>query len=489
MYIDKKILVGKGSQDSYLLLNMANRHGLIAGATGTGKSISLKVLAESFSEAGVPVFLADVKGDLSSLMEKGQMNEKLDKRIKDLSLENFKFKSYPVRFWDILGDNGLPIRTTISQMGPILLARLLDLNETQSSILSIVFKIADDMQMLLLDYKDLKEMVQYISKNKSDFKDRYGNLSTASLSAILRKIIAFEEEGANTFFGEEALDVRDLIKKDGFDRGYINIVNAQKLYQKPKIYSSFLLFLLSELFEELEEVGDMDKPKLVFFFDEAHLLFDNSSKVLLEKIEQVVRLIRSKGVGIYFVTQNPNDIPDNVLGQLGNKIQHALRAFTPKEQKAIKAISQSFRADDKTDIAKEISNLKVGQALVSFLDEEGRPCVADIATIVPPSSKIGTSSFELIRENVSKDILFDKYSKVIDTESAYEILRQKVQDEDRHIQNHKEKNNSSRQGSKKKDSILETGMKQITRSMTSSFGRQIGKELFRGLFGSLTKKR
>ena len=322
MYIEDKILVGKGNEKAYLLPKMANRHGLIAGATGTGKTISLKVLAESFSDAGVPVFLADVKGDLSSLIEKGDMNPKIQERLEQIGVENFKFSGYPTVFWDVLGENGLPIRTTISEMGPMLLSRLLDLNETQTSILMVVFRIADDMQMLLLDYKDLKEMLQYISKNTAEFKDDYGNLSATSLSAILRKMIAFEEEGANLFFGEEALDIRDLMRVDEDGRGNINILNAQKLYHKPKIYSTFLLWMISELFEELPEVGDMDKPKLVFFFDEAHLLFDSAPKVLLEKIEQVVRLIRSKGVGIYFVTQNPNDIPDDVLGQLGKKPVH-----------------------------------------------------------------------------------------------------------------------------------------------------------------------
>ena len=497
MYIEDKILVGKGNEKAYLLPKMANRHGLIAGATGTGKTISLKVLAESFSDAGVPVFLADVKGDLSSLIEKGDMNPKIQERLEQIGVENFKFSGYPTVFWDVLGENGLPIRTTISEMGPMLLSRLLDLNETQTSILMVVFRIADDMQMLLLDYKDLKEMLQYISKNTAEFKDDYGNLSATSLSAILRKMIAFEEEGANLFFGEEALDIRDLMRVDEDGRGNINILNAQKLYHKPKIYSTFLLWMISELFEELPEVGDMDKPKLVFFFDEAHLLFDSAPKVLLEKIEQVVRLIRSKGVGIYFVTQNPNDIPDDVLGQLGNKVQHALRAFTPKEQKAIKAVSNSFRTDGSINVEQEITNLKVGQALVSFLDEEGRPTVVDIATIIPPSSKMGTVDSHLIENTIKTDKLYKKYSQIIDRQSAYEILKEKIKTDEENLrkeeiqkQQIKENAKSQKTQSKKSgDTILEAGMKQITRSMTSSFGRQIGKELFRGLFGSLTKKR
>lgn len=512
MYQDNKILLGKDIHPSYLLPSMANRHGLISGATGTGKTVTLKVLAESFSDAGIPVFLADVKGDLSGMIEEGHPNEKLSNRLLSLGIEEFPFRAYPTVFWDVLSEKGLPVRTTISEMGPILLSRLLDLNDTQTSILTVIFKIADDMQLLLLDYKDLKEMVQYVGNNSSNLKNSYGNLSSSSISAILRKLIAFEEEGADLFFGEEALNIHDFMRQDTSGRGFINILNSEKLYHKPRLYSTFLIWLISELFEELPEVGDMQKPKLVFFFDEAHLLFDNCPKVLLEKIEQVIRLIRSKGVGIYFISQNPNDIPEDVLGQLGNKIQHALRAFTPKEQKAIKAASQSFRNDGSIDVGSAITNLKVGEALVSCLNEDGSPQFVNIVTIVPPSSKMGPADPLKLSSHIAMEPLSTKYKQVIDRESAYEKLKQKIeqdiQEESRRLereawekQKEKEeaalrkekeqwekktyqKNNRSH---KKNDSILETGMKQMTRSISGTIGRQIGKELLRGLFGSLKR--
>ncbi len=512
MYIEDKILVGKGKTSAFLLPSMANRHGLIAGATGTGKTVTLKVLAESFSDAGVPVFLADVKGDLSGTLEAGAPSPKLEERLHNLGIEEFEFSSHPVAFWDVFCEKGLPVRTTISEMGPMLLSRLLELNETQSSILSIIFRIADDMQMLLLDYKDLKKMVQYVSNNAASFKNSYGNLSSTSIASILRKMIAFEEEGANLFFGEEALNIYDLIQIDQQGRGQINILNAEKLYHKPKIYSTFLLWLISELFEELPEAGDLEKPKLVFFFDEAHLLFDSAPKVLTEKIEQVVRLIRSKGIGIYFITQNPADIPDNILGQLGNKVQHALRAFTPKDQKSIRAAAQSFRTDGTINVETEITNLKVGEALISFLDEEGRPSIVDIATILPPSGKMGPADSALLDAFLRTQPLYAKYGTLIDRESAYELLQAKIKKEEEDEQKlaeqaawekqkakeqaqlekeraqlQKKKNTSSKRASNR-DTLLETGMKQVTRSVAGSFGRQIGNQLVRGLFGSLTKR-
>lgn len=512
MYQENAILLGKGRKPCFLLPSMANRHGLIAGATGTGKTITLKVMAESFSDAGIPVFLADVKGELSGMIEPGVESEKILNRISSLELSNFSFQSYPVVFWDVLSEKGLPVRTTVSEMGPLLLARLLDLNDTQSSILSIIFKIADDMQLLLLDYKDLKEIVQYVANNASELKHTYGNISSSSISAILRKLIAFEEEGADLFFGEEALNIRDLIRNDSTGRGMINILNAEKLYHKPKLYSTFLIWLISELFEELPEVGDPEKPELVFFFDEAHLLFDNCPKILLEKIEQVIRLIRSKGVGIYFISQNPNDIPEDILGQLGNKVQHALRAFTPKEQKAIKAASQSFRNDGSTDVQSAITNLKVGEALVSCLNEDGSPQIVDIVSIAPPSSKMGPADPNRLRAHLDSEPLSNKYSNIIDRESAYEKLKQKIVQEkveeanrlereawekqkakeETQLQKEKEKwekqmYQQKTRRSKKNDSILETGMKQMTKSISGSIGRQIGKELFRGLFGSLKR--
>ncbi|MDO4794000.1 MAG: DUF853 family protein [Filifactor alocis] len=514
MYFNETLLVGRGSRDAALLPKMANRHGLIAGATGTGKTVTLKVLAESFSDAGVPVFLADVKGDLSGMIEGGSLNPKIDERLKELDIRDFSFHSYPTVFWDIFGSNGLPVRTTISEMGPLLLSRLLDLNETQTSILTVIFRIADDRQLLLLDYKDLKEMVQYVSSNSSSLKDEYGNLPGSSISAIFRKIIAFEEEGADLFFGEEALDIRDFMRTDANSRGNINILDARKLYHSPKMYSTFLLWMISELFEELPEAGDLDKPKLVFFFDEAHLLFNNAPKVLLDKIEQVVRLIRSKGVGIYFISQNPDDIAEDVLGQLGNKVQHALRSFTPKDQKAIKAAARSFRNDGNIDIVSQITSLKVGQALVSFLDADGAPGEVDIVTILPPSSKMGPADPSLIASNLSAEPLASKYRNPIDRESAYEVLRQRSlrEEEDKirrkqqeewekqrakeeaAFQKEKEKweremyqKTTKTSRSKSSDTFLETSMKQMTRSISGTIGRQIGKELIRGIFGSLKR--
>lgn len=514
MYFNDTLLIGKGNHHANLLPKMANRHGLIAGATGTGKTVTLKVLAESFSDAGVPVFLADVKGDLSGMIEPGTSNPKINERLTELEIEEFSFRSYPTVFWDIFGENGLPVRTTISEMGPLLLSRLLDLNETQTSILTVIFRIADDRQLLLLDYKDLKEMVQYVSSNTASLKDDYGNLPGSSLSAIFRKIIAFEEEGADLFFGEEALDIRDFMKIDVNSRGYINILDARKLYHSPKMYSTFLLWMISELFEELPEVGDLDKPKLVFFFDEAHLLFDNAPKVLLDKIEQVVRLIRSKGVGIYFISQNPDDIAEDVLGQLGNKVQHALRAFTPKDQKAIKAAAQSFRNDGNIDIVAQITSLKVGQALVSFLDENGSPGEVDVVTILPPSSKMGPADPSLISSNLSTEPLASKYKNPIDRESAYEVLKQRALKEEEDKVRRKQQEEWEKQRAKEEaafqkekekweremykkttkpskpksvDNIIETSMKQMTRSISGTIGRQIGKELIRGIFGSLKR--
>ncbi len=415
--------IAKGKDVHAILPRMANRHGLIAGATGTGKTVTLRVIAESFSRAGVPVFMADVKGDLSGLARPGQENPKISERLKTLEIDEFKFNAYPTVFWDLFRQQGHPIRTTISDMGPLLMARLLNLNETQSGVLNIVFKIADDNGMLLLDLKDLRAMLQHVGDNAAQFKTQYGNVSTASIGAIQRGLLALEEQGGDQFFGEPALDLDDMMQTDGQGRGTINILVADKLINAPKLYATFLLWLMSELFERLPEVGDPEKPKLAFFFDEAHLLFNDAPKALLEKIEQVVRLIRSKGIGIYFCTQNPLDVPDVVLGQLGNRVQHALRAFTPRDQKAVKAAATTFRQNKDLDVEAVITELGVGEALVSFLNDKGQPNVVDRALIFPPESQLPPLSAAEREEIVKQSMLYGHYEKLVDRESAYEMLK------------------------------------------------------------------
>ncbi|MCM1135630.1 MAG: DUF853 domain-containing protein [Clostridium sp.] len=429
MYQDNKIWIGKsGEEKIYIYPRMANRHGMIAGATGTGKTVTLKVLAESFSGCGVPVFLADVKGDLAGMCKAGEESESLKKRIDGLELmkEGFDFCSFPTTFWDIYGEKGLPLRTTISEMGPLLLGRILELNETQSDILTVIFKIADDENLLLLDTKDLRSMIQYVSENAKEYSVRYGNLAKQSLGAIMRAVIALEAEGGEEFFGEPALNIADWICRDCDGKGAIQVLDCQKLIQNPMMYSTFLLWMMSELFESLPEVGDGEKPKMVFFFDEAHLLFDSASKSLLGKIEQVVKLIRSKGVGIYFITQNPRDIPDGVLGQLGNKIQHALHAYTPAEQKAVKAAALSFRENPEFDTCDALTSLGIGEALVSVLDEKGVPTIVKRCNILPPQSQMGALEEEVRRSQITGNLLYSKYFQMVDRESAYEILEKKV---------------------------------------------------------------
>ena len=413
-------------QDVVLHSKFANRHGLIAGATGTGKTVTLKVLAESFSRLGVPVFLADAKGDVSSLAQAGASNPKFDERIKSLGIDSIPFAASPVVFWDLFAEQGHPIRTTITEIGPLLLARMLNLNDTQEGVLSAVFRIADDQGMLLIDFKDLKAMIGYVSEHAAEFKAEYGNLSPASLGAIQRNLLALADQGGDQFFGEPSLNILDFIQTDSNGHGYINILAADKLMNTPKLYATFLLWMLSELFEQLPEVGDMDKPKLVFFFDEAHLLFDNASAALQEKIEQVVRLIRSKGVGIYFVTQNPLDLPESVLGQLGNRVQHALRAFTPKDQKAVKTAADTFRANPEFKVEQAITELAVGEALISCLDEQGTPQVVERAWVMPPYSSFSPISPEQRQALISQSIVAGIYEKSLDRESAFELLQNKV---------------------------------------------------------------
>ena len=405
-----------------LLPALANRHGLITGATGTGKTITLQVLAERLSSIGVPVFMADVKGDLSGLAATGVESPKLKQRLDALGVTDWQPAKFSAAFWDVAGQQGHPVRATISDMGPILLARLLNLNDTQAGVLQLVFKIADDQGLMLLDLKDLRAMVQYVGENAKTFTTEYGNVSAASIGAIQRGLLTLEEQGGDVFFGEPMLDINDLMQTDD-GKGIVNILAADKLMSSPRLYSTFLLWLLSELFEQLPEVGDMDEPKLVFFFDEAHLLFNEAPPALLEKIEQVVRLIRSKGVGVYFVTQNPLDIPDKVLGQLGNRVQHALRAFTPRDQKAVATAAETLRPNPAFDAAAVITELGVGEALVSFLDEKGRPTVVERAFILPPASRIGPLNANERKAVIESSLVFGVYEKALDRESAYEKLR------------------------------------------------------------------
>src|SRR5246500_5041133 len=417
------ILVGQSREPIFLLPKMANRHGLIAGATGTGKTVTLQTLAENFSARGVAVFMADVKGDLAGLSQAGANNPKIVERAKELKIENFTGEACPVVFWDVFGEQGHPVRATVSEMGPLLLSRLLDLNDTQAGVLNIVFKIADDNGWLLLDLKDLRAMLQYVADNADQFKTQYGNISAASAGTIQRNLLALESQGADKFFGEPALNLDDLIQTQN-GRGVVNILAADELMQKsPKVYATFLLWMLSELFENLPEIGDPEKPKLVFFFDEAHLLFTDIEPAVEQKIEQMVRLIRSKGVGVYFVSQNPLDIPDVVLGQLGNRVQHALRAFTPRDQKAVTAAAETFRQNPKLKVETVLTQLAVGEALVSMLDENGSPEIVERAKIVPPRSQIGAITADQRQEIISSSVLAGHYEKAVDRESAFEKLQ------------------------------------------------------------------
>ena len=508
-------------QDVVLHSKFANRHGLIAGATGTGKTVTLKVLAESFSRLGVPVFLADAKGDVSSLAQAGASNPKFDERIKSLGIDSIPFAASPVVFWDLFAEQGHPIRTTITEIGPLLLARMLNLNDTQEGVLSAVFRIADDQGMLLIDFKDLKAMIGYVSEHAAEFKAEYGNLSPASLGAIQRNLLALADQGGDQFFGEPSLNILDFIQTDSNGRGYINILAADKLMNTPKLYATFLLWMLSELFEQLPEVGDMDKPKLVFFFDEAHLLFDNASAALQEKIEQVVRLIRSKGVGIYFVTQNPLDLPESVLGQLGNRVQHALRAFTPKDQKAVKTAADTFRANPEFKVEQAITELAVGEALISCLDEQGTPQVVQRAWVMPPYSSFSPISSEQRQTLISQSIVAGIYEKRLDRESAFELLQNKVVERQQQaVQIEQEKQQAKEQEllakqqakeaetlakqqareqeriakeqqkeaereAKQREKLIQDTVGTFAKSAARSLGGSTGQKIVRGLLGSL----
>jgi hypothetical protein len=473
----EELPIAKGTKDHILLPRMANRHGLVAGATGTGKTVTLRVIAEQFSRIGVPVFMADVKGELSGMARPGKENPKIRERVDKLGLVDFQFAACPTVFWDLLGDQGHPVRTTMSDMGPLLMARLLNLNETQSGVLALVFKIADDNGMLLLDLKDLRAILQYVGDNAAQFKSQYGNVSAASIGAIQRGLLQLEEQGGDKFFGEPALDLDDMMQTDGQGCGVINILAADKLINAPKLYATFLLWLLSELFERLPEVGDPEKPKLVFFFDEAHLLFNDAPDALLEKIEQVIRLIRSKGVGIYFVTQNPLDVPDVVLGQLGNRVQHALRAFTPRDQKAVKAAAQTFRQNKELDVEAAITELGVGEALVSFLNDKGQPTVVDRALIYPPQSQLPPLTAAESDQIIKQSELFGHYEKVLDRESAYEMLKARAP------QTPAGQAPASSGGAWQTEAGKLLGA--LSKSAAHAIGSQVGREIIRGVLGSI----
>ena len=414
-------------KELYLLPAMANRHGLITGATGTGKTVTLQKLAESLSEIGVPVFMADVKGDLTGVAQEGTASEKLLERLKNIGITDWTPHGNPVVLWDIFGEKGHPVRATVSDLGPLLLARLLNLNDVQSGVLNIIFRIADDQGLLLLDFKDLRAITQYIGDNAKSFQNQYGNISSASVGAIQRGLLTLEQQGAEHFFGEPMLDIKDWMRTDSSGKGIINILSSEKLYQMPKLYAASLLWMLSELYEQLPEAGDLEKPKLVFFFDEAHLLFNDAPQVLLDKIEQVIRLIRSKGVGVWFVSQNPSDIPDNVLGQLGNRVQHALRAFTPKDQKAVKAAAQTMRANPACDTEAAIQALGTGEALISFLDAKGSPSVVERAMVIAPCSRMGPVTDDERNSLINHSPVYGKYEDEVDRESAFEMLQKGVQ--------------------------------------------------------------
>ncbi len=477
------IPIAKGTQTVYLLPGMANRHGLIAGATGTGKTTTLRVLAENFSAQGVPVFMADIKGDLSGLVKPGGDNPKIIERAAALGLPGVLPEGYPVTFWDLYGESGIPVRTTISEMGPLLLSRILDLTDIQADVMTLIFRIADDRGLLLLDIKDLKAMARYCGENAKDLKTQYGNISPASIGSIQRSLLNLEQQGGDRFFGETALNVLDFLKTDAAGRGMINILAADRLMQSPKIYATLLLWLLSELFEQFPEAGDLPKPKLVFFFDEAHLLFQDTPKPLEEKIVQVVRLIRSKGIGVYFITQNPLDLPDTVLGQLGNRIHHTLRAFTPKDQKNVKAAAQTLRPNPSFDTVTAITQLQIGEALVSMLDAQGSPAPVERAFIYPPHSRMTPLTIDERAAVIRNSPLFTGYVNVVDRESAYEQLKKKAETVQIIPDDTRKKT--------RKSSAPEPGdiLGSAAESAAHAIGSQLGREILRGVLGSLSGKR
>ena len=517
MLEDGKIYLGTSVKPEYLNLALANRHGLITGATGTGKTVSLQILAEGFSAAGVPVFCSDIKGDLSGLAEKGVEKDFLTKRAEEIGFsDEYELKQFPAVFWDLFGDQGHPIRATVTEMGPLLLSRLMDLTDAQEGVLNIAFKMADDEGMLLLDLKDLRALLNHMGENAKELTSAYGNVSRQSIGAIQRDLLVLEEQGGDKFFGEPALRIEDIMRTDPKGRGIVNILAADKLMMSPRLYATFLLWLLSELFEELPEVGDPDKPRLVFFFDEAHLLFDEAPKALLEKVEQVVRLIRSKGVGVYFVTQNPLDVPDTVLSQLGNRVQHALRAFTPRDRKAVKAAAETFRPNPSLDTAQVITELGVGEALVSTLERKGIPSVVQRTLIRPPSARLGPVTKKERKAIIKASPVFGQYEETVDRESAFEVLQKRAKEQaaaeevkreeedreretagrvkrsrtgfqlpdfDRDDRPTKASRRKTTRRRSRRQSVAEAALKSAARSVATSLGRA----LVRGILGSLKR--
>ena len=492
MYLNDKLYVAHCSKGPLCLTGkMCNRHGLIAGATGTGKTVSLQVLAETFSQAGVPCFMADMKGDLSGISQTGAMSSFIEKRCAEFGIDNPQFGASPVRFFDVFGEQGHPMRTTVSRMGPILLGRLLDLNETQTGVLNIVFHVADDRGLLLIDLKDLRSMLDYVAKHAKEYTTTYGNVTAQSIGAIQRALLTLESEGAEKFFGEPDFDIMDLLNQEG-GKGILSVLAADKLMQNPKLYSTYLLWVMSELYSQLPEVGDLELPKLVFFFDEAHMLFNGTSKALVEKIEQVIRLIRSKGVGIYFVTQSPSDIPETILGQLGNRVQHALRAFTPKDQKAVKTAADTFRANPEFKTDEAIMNLQTGEALVSFLDEKGSPSIVERARILFPLSQIGAITENQRTEIINRSRLYGRYDKPVDRESAFEVLlaeTEKQMEEEARAQQEAEEAKQAAKESKKsgKKGFLGGIIGAIISAIVASFGRSISTEVANKVTGKKSR--
>lgn len=472
-----------------LLPQMANRHGLITGATGTGKTVTLQSLAESFSDIGVPVFMSDIKGDLSGLSKAGGNNPKIQARVEQLKLSDFSHRAYPVVFWDVFGESGHPLRATISDMGPLLLGRMLNLNDVQQGVLSLIFKIADDQGLLLIDFKDLRAMVKHVGDNARNFTTEYGNVSTASVGAIQRGLLEMEAQGAGKFFGEPMLNIDDLMQTDSSGKGVVNILSADKVMSSPKVYSTLMLWLMAELFENMPEAGDLEKPKLVFFFDEAHLLFNDAPAALLEKIEQVVRLIRSKGVGVYFVTQNPADVPDKVLSQLGNRVQHALRAFSPQDQKAVRAAAQTMRDNTNLDEETIITELGVGEALVSMLDEKGRPGVVERAFVIPPRAQIGPIGPDERKAVVRSSILAGHYEAAIDRESAYEALSAQAQKKQEEVKQAAADSGGlfgggNAVGGRKTSGRAGLG-ETMAKTVVRTIGAEVGRQIIRGVLGSI----
>ncbi|WMT87972.1 DUF853 domain-containing protein [Pelagibacterium sp. 26DY04] len=489
MLVSDAVYLGTSTRPEYLHLEYGNRHGLITGATGTGKTVTLQILSEGFSRAGVPVFCADIKGDVAGLAKAGEAQDFLAERAEKIGFSDYAFEGFPTIFWDLFGRQGHPVRTTVSEMGPLLLSRMLELNDTQEGILNATFKLADDEGLLLLDFKDLRALLTHVAERRAELSARYGNISTASVGAIQRALLVLEQQGAENFFGEPALDIADLMRTDAQARGYISILAADELMRSPRLYAIFLLWLLSELFEQLPEVGNPDKPKLVFFFDEAHLLFDEAPAALLDKIEQVVKLVRSKGVGVYFVTQNPADIPEPVLAQLGNRIQHALRAYTPKEQKAVRIAAESFRPNPEFDTAEVITQLGTGEALVSVLEEKGIPSVVGRTLIRPPSSRMGPLTIDERASVLAASPLAGRYEAAKDRESAYEILEVRAAQalRDAEIEEAREALEKERTRSAPRRSTRQTPMEAAFKSFARTVARRAGESLVRGILGSLTR--